>query len=79
MIHPIQNGCLRVEVAEHGAELQSIRDTDGTEYLWQGDGTYWSDRAHCLCLSEGFISLFNLRKLRYNHSISLKWRTGNEK
>lgn len=45
MIHPIQNGCLRVEVAEHGAELQSIRDADGTEYLWQGDGTYWSDRA----------------------------------
>lgn len=45
MIHTIQNGCLRVEVAEHGAELQSIRDADGTEYLWQGDGAYWSDRA----------------------------------
>lgn len=45
MTHTIQNGCLRVEVAEHGAELQSIRDREGAEYLWQGDPAYWPDRA----------------------------------
>lgn len=45
MTHTIQNGCLRVGVAEHGAELQSIRDREDTEYLWQGDPAYWSDRA----------------------------------
>lgn len=45
MTHIIKNEFLRVEAAEHGAELQSIRDADGTEYLWQGDPTYWPDRA----------------------------------
>lgn len=41
----IQNDMLRVEVSEHGAELQSIQDADGAEYLWQGDPAYWSGRA----------------------------------
>lgn len=45
MIHTIRNGYLTVSAAEKGAELQSIRGADGTEYLWQGDSAYWSDRA----------------------------------
>ena len=45
MIHTIQNQFLSVSVCEHGAELQSIKGADGTEYLWQGDPAYWSDRA----------------------------------
>ncbi len=45
MTHLIKNRFLRVEAAEHGAELQSIQDADGTEYLWQGDPAYWPDRA----------------------------------
>lgn len=45
MLHTIQNEFLTVTVAEKGAELQSILGTDGTEYLWQGDRRYWSDRA----------------------------------
>lgn len=45
MTHIIKNEFLRVEAAEHGAELQSIRDADGAEYLWQGDPAYWQDRA----------------------------------
>lgn len=28
-----------------GAQLLSIRASDGTECLWQGDPAYWSDRA----------------------------------
>lgn len=48
MIHTIQNDCLTVAVAEHGAELRSIRDAQGTEYLWQGDPKYWGDRAPLL-------------------------------
>lgn len=43
--HVIQNGFLRVEVALHGAQLQSIRGRDGMEYLWQGNPRYWPDRA----------------------------------
>lgn len=45
MQYTIQNQFLKVEVTEHGAELRSILDADGTEYLWQGDPTYWPDRA----------------------------------
>ena len=45
MLHTIDNGRLRVAISTAGAELMSILGADGTEYLWQGDPKYWSDRA----------------------------------
>ena len=45
MNHSISNEFLTVTAAEDGAQLQSILGADGTEYLWQGDPKYWSDRA----------------------------------
>ena len=48
MIHTIQNDYLTVSVAEQGAELQSIQDMQGTEYLWQCDPKYWGDRSPML-------------------------------
>lgn len=45
MFPTIHNEYLTVTAAAKGAELQSIRGADGTEYLWQGDSRYWSDRA----------------------------------
>ena len=45
MQYSIQNPSLRVEVSSLGAELRSILGADGTQYLWQGDGAYWPDRA----------------------------------
>ena len=45
MMYQIQNSYLTVQAQAKGAELQSIRSASGTEYLWQGDPTYWSDRA----------------------------------
>ncbi len=45
MNYQLDNGILRVEISDLGGELQSIRTADGHEYLWQGDPTYWSDRA----------------------------------
>ena len=45
MIHTIKNEFLTVCAKEAGAELMSILGADGTEYLWQGDSKYWSDRA----------------------------------
>ena len=45
MLAHIENDHLQVIVADAGAELMSIRSTDGVEYLWQGDPAYWSDRA----------------------------------
>lgn len=45
MLHTIHNDFLSVTISEQGAELQSILGTDCTEYLWQGNPAYWSDRA----------------------------------
>lgn len=45
MLYQIENGFLRVSVSPSGAELMSVRSTDGVEYLWQGDTRYWGDRA----------------------------------
>ena len=45
MLYTLKNQQLQVTVSEVGAELQSIQTPDGREYLWQGDPTYWKDRA----------------------------------
>ncbi len=45
MEYQIQNACLQVSVADFGGQLMSILGNDGTQYLWQGDPAYWSDRA----------------------------------
>ncbi|MBO4979257.1 MAG: aldose 1-epimerase family protein [Clostridia bacterium] len=45
MLYTLKNQQLQVTVSEIGAELQSIQTPDGREYLWQGDPTYWKDRA----------------------------------
>ncbi len=41
----IKNEALTVVVSTLGAEMQSVRDTGGTEYLWNGDMAYWTGRA----------------------------------
>lgn len=58
----IQNEFLTVSIAEDGAELLSIRSCDGIEYLWQGDPTYWSDRAPTLF---PFIGRLTQNRYRY--------------
>lgn len=45
MQYTIRNDLLTVTVSSRGAELQSIRHADGTEFLWQGDAAYWTGRA----------------------------------
>ncbi len=37
----ISNNYLTLEMNPLGAELQSIRDADGNEYLWQADKRFW--------------------------------------
>ena len=44
-LQTISNEHLTVQINLKGAELWSIKDAEGTEYLWQGDPAYWSDRA----------------------------------
>ncbi len=47
-MYTISNDKITVTISDMGAELQSIRTADGTEFLWQGDPTYWSGRAYNL-------------------------------
>lgn len=44
----LKNEMLQIVVSEHGAELQSIKDAEGKEYLWQGDPKYWGRRSPIL-------------------------------
>ncbi|GHU71641.1 LACX protein [Clostridia bacterium] len=44
----ISNKDISVTISTIGAELQSIRDKDGVERLWQGDPAWWSGRAPIL-------------------------------
>ncbi|CCY03375.1 aldose epimerase family protein [Prevotella sp. CAG:924] len=44
----LKNDQLTIEISEHGAELHSIRDSKGHEYLWQGDAQYWGRRSPVL-------------------------------
>ena len=44
----LKNEQLSIVVSEKGAELQSIKDTNGKEYLWQGDPKYWPRRSPIL-------------------------------
>jgi galactose mutarotase-like enzyme len=44
----IQTKSLTIEVADRGAELQSIKGPDGIEYLWQGDPAFWARRSPVL-------------------------------
>lgn len=41
MNHVISNEHLTVTIAERGAEIQSIRASDGTEFFWSGDQDIW--------------------------------------
>lgn len=45
MNYEIKNDYLRVVIRDQGAELQSIRSADGTEYLWQADPDIWNGQA----------------------------------
>ena len=45
----IQNDQLIAEIAEHGAELISLKSKESNlEYIWQGDPEYWGRHAPVL-------------------------------
>lgn len=50
----LSNDIISVEIAEHGAELQSIRKND-KEYLWQGDAKFWGRRSPVLFPNVGRV------------------------
>ena len=44
----IKNDYLQLTVDTLGAQMMSLRSADATQYLWQGDPTYWEDRSPLL-------------------------------
>ncbi len=44
----LQNECLRVTITPMGAEILSVQNADGIEFIWQGDDTHWSRHAPIL-------------------------------
>ena len=45
MIYTIKNDNIEVSVEDLGAQMRSIKDAEGKEYLWQGDEKYWNGTA----------------------------------
>lgn len=45
MIYTLKNERLTIQINGQGAELISVKGTDGCEYLWQGDPAYWGEHA----------------------------------
>lgn len=45
MKHTISNGKIEATFEDRGAELLSIRDAEGEEFVWQGDKKYWAYHA----------------------------------
>lgn len=48
MIYEIKNKTLTAKINSHGAELLSVKQTNGCEFIWQGDEKYWSEHAPVL-------------------------------
>ncbi len=48
MIKTISNNNLTVQIDTYGAELQSVKNSDGEEYLWSGDKSIWGRKAPVL-------------------------------
>ena len=51
MIITLKNGCLTAGIDTMGAQLISLKDKDGTEYIWQRDPEVWKKANFSLRLS----------------------------
>lgn len=87
MVYILENDLLRVKISSLGAEMQSIRrQDDGTEYLWQGDATYWARRASNLFPVCGRLSggcyIYNGKKYEmgsHGFARGKEWKVINQK
>lgn len=67
----IKNKMFIVTVSSFGAEMQSIQDIEGTEFLWNGNPAYWSGRAPNLFPYIGRLTneTYTLNGKQYNMGI----------
>ena len=71
----IKNEFLKVSISSTGAEIQSVVDTAGKEYIWQGDPAYWNKHAPvlfpiCGGLNDGYYTLEGKRYDLTKHGFS---------
>lgn len=59
----LRNEFLELTIAREGAEMRSIADARGTQYLWQGNPQFWSGRSPIL-----FPIVGRLAGDRYSHA-----------
>ena len=45
MTYVLKNELLSVTLSDKGAEVISVKNTEGYEYIWQGDPKYWEGQA----------------------------------
>ena len=48
MLYTLKNNTLTVTVDSLGAQVLSVRSSDGCEYIWQGNPEYWTGHAPLL-------------------------------
>lgn len=48
MNQKIKSSAASAEIKSFGAELTSLTDSEGTQYLWQGDAAYWGSQSPVL-------------------------------
>ena len=48
MVYTLKNENLTVLISDKGAEIISVKSSDGCEYIWQGDAKYWAGQAPLL-------------------------------
>lgn len=77
MEYTLTNGKITAVFRELGAELVSLQDEAGTEYLWQGNPVYWSGQAPVLfpivgCLREERALAFGKPCSMKRHGIARK-------
>ena len=67
----LQNNEIKVVISPVAAELKSIQDNSGTEYLWQGDPAYWPAQAVNLFPYVGRLTegCYQYKGKRYDMSI----------
>ena len=51
MLYTLKSNALTVTLSSKGAEIVSVKNATGCEYVWQGDPAYWSSHAPLLLLT----------------------------
>ncbi len=69
-LHQIKNNSLSISVNSFGAELCSVKGTDGTEYIWQAQKDIWPRYAPVLFPIVGKLNdnKYRLEEVQYNLS-----------